>query len=38
MLKNISDSDIIKLNIPTGIPYVFEFNSEFKICNDYFIN
>ncbi len=38
MLKNISDTDIIKLNIPTGMPYVFELSSEFKIFNDYYIN
>ena len=25
-LKNISDEDIIKLNLPTAVPYVFEFD------------
>ena len=28
ILKNISNSDIVKLNIPTGVPYVFEFSNE----------
>jgi 2,3-bisphosphoglycerate-dependent phosphoglycerate mutase len=36
-LKNISDSDIVGLNLPTGIPYVFEFNSNMVLTRDYFL-
>jgi 2,3-bisphosphoglycerate-dependent phosphoglycerate mutase len=36
-LKNISDSDIVSLNLPTGIPYVFEFDDELNLINDYFL-
>ncbi len=39
VLKGISDEDIISLNLPTGIPYVFEFdeNDGYKLVKDYFI-
>jgi len=33
----ISDEDIIKLNIPTGSPYVLEFNKELEVIKDYYI-
>ena len=36
-LKNISDSDIVELNIPTGIPYVFEFDDELNLQKDYYL-
>ncbi len=36
-LKNISDEEITGLNLPTGIPYVFEFNPEMKLEKDYFL-
>ena len=36
-LKNIGDADIVKLNIPTGIPYVFEFDDEYKLTRDYYL-
>tara|TARA_Y100000590_G_scaffold255921_1_gene287433 strand:- start:291 stop:1040 length:750 start_codon:yes stop_codon:yes gene_type:complete len=36
-LKKISNKDIINLNIPTGIPYVFEFNDKFDVMKDYFL-
>lgn len=36
-LKNISDEDIIGLNLPTGIPYVFEFDDDMKLQKDYFL-
>jgi 2,3-bisphosphoglycerate-dependent phosphoglycerate mutase len=36
-LKNISDSDIIGLNLPTGIPYVFEFDEGMNLQKDYFL-
>ncbi|PKP50276.1 MAG: 2,3-diphosphoglycerate-dependent phosphoglycerate mutase [Bacteroidetes bacterium HGW-Bacteroidetes-11] len=36
-LKNISDVDIVSLNLPTGIPYVFEFDDELNLQKDYFL-
>ncbi|MDH6316686.1 2,3-bisphosphoglycerate-dependent phosphoglycerate mutase [Parabacteroides sp. PF5-5] len=36
-LKNISDEDIVHLNLPTAIPYVFEFDDNLKLQNDYFL-
>lgn len=39
VLKGISDEDIIGLNLPTGVPYVFEFdeNDGMKLVKDYFV-
>ena len=36
-LKNISDTDILTLNLPTGIPYVFEFDQNMNLMKDYFL-
>jgi 2,3-bisphosphoglycerate-dependent phosphoglycerate mutase len=36
-LKNISDEDIIGLNLPTGIPYIFEFDDNMNLLKDYFL-
>lgn len=36
-LKNISDEDILRLNLPTAIPYVFEFDNDLRLQNDYFL-
>jgi 2,3-bisphosphoglycerate-dependent phosphoglycerate mutase len=36
-LKNISNEDIVSLNLPTGIPYVFEFDQNMKLVKDYFL-
>ncbi|MDL2213102.1 2,3-diphosphoglycerate-dependent phosphoglycerate mutase [Bacteroides sp. OttesenSCG-928-E20] len=36
-LKNISDEDIVHLNLPTAVPYVFEFNDKLQLVNDYFL-
>jgi len=36
-LKGISDEDIISLNLPTAVPYVFEFDSSMNLVNDYFL-
>lgn len=36
-LKNISDEEIVKLNLPTAVPYVFEFDDELKLQKDYFL-
>lgn len=36
-LKHISDEDIVNLNLPTAVPYVFEFDDELNLLNDYFL-
>jgi len=36
-LKNISDNDIVSLNLPTGIPYIFEFDDNMVLQKDYFL-
>ena len=36
-LKNISDEDIISLNLPTAVPYVFEFDEAGTLVKDYFL-
>jgi len=36
-LKNISDNDIISLNLPTAVPYVLEFDDSMRLVNDYFL-
>lgn len=36
-LKNISDEDIINLNLPTAIPYVFDFDEDMHLIHDYFL-
>jgi 2,3-bisphosphoglycerate-dependent phosphoglycerate mutase len=36
-LKKISDEDIPGMNIPTGIPYVFEFDDQMNLLKDYYI-
>lgn len=36
-LKNISDEEIVSLNLPTAIPYVFEFDDELNLKQDYFL-
>ena len=37
ILKNISNDDILKLNIPTGTPYIFELNSKMHVSKDYYL-
>lgn len=37
VLKGISDQGIISLNLPTAIPYVFEFDDNMNLVKDYFI-
>ena len=36
-LKHISDEDIVDLNLPTAVPYVFEFDEKLKLVRDYFL-
>ena len=36
-IKHISDEEILNLNIPTGIPYVFEFTDDDELIRDFFL-
>lgn len=36
-LKNIPDKEIVSLNLPTAVPYVFEFDESMKLVKDYFL-
>ncbi len=36
-LKHIADEDIVSLNLPTAVPYVFEFNDKLELVTDYFL-
>ena len=36
-LDNISDEDIIGVNIPTGVPLVYEFDDEFNVIRHYYL-
>ncbi|MCC8036347.1 MAG: 2,3-diphosphoglycerate-dependent phosphoglycerate mutase [Rikenellaceae bacterium] len=36
-LKGIGDQDIVGVNIPTAVPYVFEFDDRLKLRSDYYL-
>lgn len=36
-LKNMSEEEILELNLVTGIPYVFEFDDQGNVLKDYFL-
>jgi len=36
-LDNVSDKDILTLNIPTGIPLVYELNKELRPIKHYYL-
>lgn len=36
-LKHISDEDIVNLNLPTAVPYIFEFDDDLNLMKDYFL-
>lgn len=36
-LKRIPDEAIVNLNLPTGVPYVFDFDEELHLVSDYFL-
>ena len=36
-LKNMSREEILGFNIPTGVPYVFEFDDDLNFVKDYFL-
>jgi 2,3-bisphosphoglycerate-dependent phosphoglycerate mutase len=36
-LDNISDADIVELNIPTGVPLVYELDANLKPINHFYL-
>ncbi|MCF6181603.1 2,3-diphosphoglycerate-dependent phosphoglycerate mutase [Lutibacter sp.] len=36
-LENLSDDEILKVNVPTGIPLVYELNENFKVKAKYYL-
>jgi len=36
-IENISDQDIASLNIPTGIPLVYEFDNKLRVKKKYYL-
>ena len=36
-VDNISDEEIVKLNIPTGVPLVYELDENFKAVKNYYL-
>lgn len=36
-LKGLSEAEILEINIPTGIPYVFELTDDLKVTKDYYL-
>ena len=36
-LDNLTDEEIISVNIPTGIPLVYEFDDNFKVIDKYYL-
>ena len=36
-LDNINEEDILKLNIPTGVPLVYELDADFKAVKNYYL-
>ena len=36
-LENISDDEIMNIEVPTGVPYVYEMDNDLKIKNKYFL-
>ena len=36
-LGNISDDDIVKVEIPTGVPQVYELDDDFKVLSHYYL-
>jgi 2,3-bisphosphoglycerate-dependent phosphoglycerate mutase len=36
-LEHVSDEDIMGVNIPTGIPLVYEFDNDMRLIRHYFL-
>ena len=32
-IENISDEDIMSVEIPTGVPYIYEFDNDLNVIN-----
>ena len=37
MIKNLSNEDVVNLNIPTGVPYIFDFNENLELISDFYL-
>ena len=37
MIKDLSNEELLKLNIPTGAPYIFQFDDKFKLISDVYL-
>ena len=37
ILKDLTSEEVLKLNIPTGAPYLFEFSEEFELISDQYL-
>ncbi len=35
--EQLSDEEIVSVNIPTGVPLVYEFDENFKVTNHYYL-
>ena len=35
--ENLSEDEILNVNIPTGVPLVYEFDNDFKVINKYYL-
>ncbi|MDR0436862.1 MAG: 2,3-diphosphoglycerate-dependent phosphoglycerate mutase, partial [Bacteroidales bacterium] len=36
-LKNMTQEEVLKLDLPTGVPYLFEFDDDLNLIKDYFL-
>lgn len=36
-LLKLGDEEIVKLNLPTAVPYIFDFNDKLQVINTYFL-
>lgn len=36
--ENLSQEEIIDVNIPTGVPFVYELDKKFNILDKYYLN
>ena len=36
-LENISDEDIMNIELPTGVPYIYEMDEKLEIINKFFL-
>ena len=36
-LENLTEEEILNVNIPTGVPLVYEFDSDFNVVKKYYL-